>query len=303
MKNTIDNLLKSEKIRGVLAKDVSMKKYNSWRVGGVAEYLYKPYDVNDLSVFLQLVKEKKKITWVGLGSNILVRDQGVEGVVIVLHPSLGKIIFLQKNKVFVEAGVSCVKLAQRCAEKNLTGIEFLSGIPGTIGGALAMNAGAYGSEIWDFVDDVKILDAKGVMYQRTKKDFVINYREVSLSQSECFVAAHISLEKAGNDLRPIEKIKLFKKDRSSVQPMGASSCGSVFKNPVNTSAGALIERAGLKGYKVGRAEISKKHANFIINTGKANAADIESLILHIQSTVEKKFRIKLETEVKFIGTS
>jgi len=302
MKNTIDNLLKSEKIKGVLAKDVSMKKYNSWRVGGFAEYLYKPYDADDLSIFLQLIKEKKKITWIGLGSNILVRDQGIEGVVIVLHPSLGKIIFLQNNTVYVEAGASCVKLSQRCAEKNLTGIEFLSGIPGTVGGALAMNAGAYGSEIWDFVHDVKILDSNGVMYQRTKKDFDINYREVSLSQNECFVAAHLSLEKAGNDLQPIEKIKVFKKERSSVQPVGAPSCGSVFKNPADTSAGTLIERAGLKGYKVGRAEISKKHANFIINTGEAKAADIESLILHIQSTVEKKFRIKLETEVKFIGT-
>ena len=293
MKNILNSKF-SEKVK----LDQSMKKYNTWGVGGLADVLYEPESINDLLNFLKLVKDERKF-FIGNGSNILVRDKGLRGVVISLKKSLQKCITNDDNSLYVEAGYSCMKIAQYSAKNNLGGLEFLSGVPGTIGGALYMNAGCYGSEIWDFIDYVELINSNCELEKRRKCDFNINYRNVELNKNELFVAAlTIPLMRnhdAGN------KIKSYLEKRRKSQPTGAKTCGSVFKNPVGEFAGKIIEELGLLGYSIGGACISKKHGNFIENKNNATSKNIEDLIEYIQEFVKEKRGINLETDVKFIG--
>ena len=295
----MSNIKKIQKmLKGRLREDVSLKDYNTWKIGGKAEYFYEPSDIKDLKLFLELL-QNTPITFLGNGSNVLIRDGGISGCVICLKNTLNN-YFVKDEEYIFEAGLSCMKMAQITARENYEGLEYLCGIPGSLGGALAMNAGCYGGNIWDHVSTVSLINNDGEIIKKNKNDFIIGYRNTSLKENNFFISAVFKLRK--NKLKnSLEKIKEFLQDRRSKQPTGLLSCGSVFKNPKNLYAAKLIESIGLKGYKIGGACISEKHANFIISDKSTKSIDIEKLINFTQKEVFKKKEVILETEVKFIG--
>ena len=295
----MSNIKKIQKmLKGRLREDVSLKDYNTWKIGGKAEYFFEPSDIKDLKLFLELL-QNTPITFLGNGSNVLIRDGGISGCVICLKNTLNNYFFKDEEYIF-EAGLSCMKMAQITARENYEGLEYLCGIPGSLGGALAMNAGCYGGNIWDHVSTVSLINNDGEIIKKNKNDFIIGYRNTSLKENNFFISAVFKLRK--NKLKnSLEKIKEFLQDRRSKQPTGLLSCGSVFKNPKNLYAAKLIESIGLKGYKIGGACISEKHANFIISDKSTKSIDIEKLINFTQKEVFKKKEVILETEVKFIG--
>ena len=285
-------------LKGRLRENVSLKDYNTWKIGGKAEYFYEPSDIKDLKLFLELL-QNTPVTFLGNGSNVLIRDGGINGCVICLKNTLNN-YFVKDEEYIFEAGLSCMKMAQITARENYEGLEYLCGIPGSLGGALAMNAGCYGGNIWDHVLTVSLINNDGKIIKKNKNDFIISYRNTSLEENNFFISAVFKLRK--NKLKnSLEKIKEFLQDRRSKQPTGLLSCGSVFKNPKNLYAAKLIESIGLKGYKIGGAYISKKHANFIISDKLTKSSDIEKLINFIKKEVFKQREVLLETEVKFIG--
>ena len=289
-------------LRGSYEENASLARYTSWKVGGEADILFRPVDLLDLKNFLATLDETIPVTWLGRGTNILVRDGGLRGAVILLQGCLDKIEQVQANIIRAEVGVSCAKLARFCADKGLQGAEFLAGIPGTVGGALAMNSGAYGSETWQFVKDFETLDRTGELHRRTKEDLQICYRSVQGLDNEWFTEALFEFP-SGDGQASRKKIRELLNMRNEAQPVGNQSCGSVFRNPKNDYAARLIEACELKGIKIGGAQVSTKHANFIINTGGATAKNIEDLIVKVRLTVEKEFGIGLIPEVKIIGES
>ncbi|HLF98315.1 MAG TPA: UDP-N-acetylmuramate dehydrogenase, partial [Methylococcaceae bacterium] len=245
--------------------------------------------------------EGEPLLWLGLGSNLLVRDGGVRGTVIYTRG----LNALRRNsedlcEIYAEAGVPCAHVARFSAEHGLSGAEFFAGIPGTLGGALAMNAGAFGGETWAIASGVETVDRRGLVRRRGRSEFEIGYRHVRGAPGEWFLAAHLRLAAAdGADSRAAIRELLARRNAS--QPVSQPSCGSVFRNPPGDFAARLIESCGLKGYKIGGAEVSEKHANFIVNTGGATAADIETLIGHVQAEVAKRHGVHLETEVRVVG--
>tara|TARA_B100000686_G_scaffold167768_1_gene175196 strand:+ start:976 stop:1956 length:981 start_codon:yes stop_codon:yes gene_type:complete len=306
--------VKKEELRGELRMNEPMRKYNSWRVGGTAERIYMPADLDDLAQFLFGIPKCEKVCVIGLGSNLLVRDGGISGTVILLHSKLNNLILEEnsdKDKViYVEAGVTCAKIARFAALHNLAGAEFLAGIPGTVGGALAMNAGCYGSETWEIIERVRILTRSGYIKNRDVKEYRVGYRQVSLrsnigisddsSREEWFVGAWLKLER-GNNLSSKKKIKELLSKRIGSQPLNLPSAGSVFRNPPGDHAARLIELCNLKGFSIGGAMVSAKHANFIVNTGNAVAEDIESVIREVRKKVKRKTGIELIQEIRIIG--
>ena len=289
------------RLRGELRLNEPMSRHTTWRVGGPARIFYRPADVEDLCTFLQL-HSAEPILWLGLGSNLLVRDGGIPGVVISTQGALDGLEQLSPATVRAEAGVSCAKLARFCAKRDLVGAEFLAGIPGTVGGALAMNAGAFGGETWQCVSAVETVDRAGRLHTRKADEFEIGYRNVRGPEGEWFVAAHLQLH-TGNGLEAQARIKALLDRRNESQPIGLPSCGSVFRNPKGDYAARLIEAAGLKGTCIGNACVSEKHANFIINTGGASADDIEHLVAHVADVVEQTFGVRLEREVRIAGAT
>ena len=287
-------------LRGKLLRMEPMSRHTSWRVGGPAEILYIPADVEDLAAFLRTLTPHEPIHWVGLGSNLLVRDQGVRGAVVLTSGALSKLALIDAERVRAEAGVPSAKVARFCATHGLSGGEFLAGIPGTVGGALAMNAGAFGGEFWSLVEAVETIDRHGERRTRPASDYVVGYRSVKVPATEWFVAAHLKLAHGEHaQARALMKTLLAK--RGATQPTQLPNAGSVFKNPPGDHAARLIEAAGLKGHCIGGACISELHANFIVNSGNATAADIERLIDHVRTVVERRFGVRLETEVRMIG--
>jgi UDP-N-acetylmuramate dehydrogenase len=238
--------------------------------------------------------------WLGLGSNLLVRDGGFPGTVICVLGVLTELEWLDDSTLRAGAGTTCAKVARVSTRKGLTGVEFLAGIPGTVGGALAMNAGAFGGETWSHVRAVETVDRQGCLHRRQPSEYRIGYRTVEGPAGEWFVAAHLSLEH-GDTQQAQARIRELLAQRGATQPVQQYSCGSVFRNPPGDHAARLIEAAGLKGKTLGGAQVSEKHANFIINTGKARAADIESLLRLVQSRVEQEQGVRLETEVRIVG--
>jgi len=287
-------------LRGEYSEQTPLLRYNSWRVGGMAERLYKPYDCADLSDFLKNLAPAEPLTWLGLGSNVLIRDGGIKGTVIITQGRLDGLAAVDAVTVRAEAGVSCAKVARFCAKLGLTGVEFLAGVPGTIGGALAMNAGAFGSETWDYVSSVETMDRQGATHQRLPKDYELGYRSVKAPAEEWFIAAYFKCER-GDAQTSINTINDFLKRRAATQPTNEPSCGSVFRNPPKDFAARLIEACALKGTRKGDACVSEKHANFIVNKGAATAADIEALIEEVAATVYAKQQVKLIKEVKILG--
>jgi UDP-N-acetylmuramate dehydrogenase len=287
--------------QGQLLLNEPLTSYNTWRVGGIAKKLYKPVDVVDLSLFLKQLPEDEPIVWLGLGSNSLIRDGGFPGTVVLTQGCLMGIQLIDEQTVRVEAGVSCATMARFCARNNLAGGEFWAGIPGTMGGALRMNAGCFGSETWELVVEVETMTPSGEKRIRKAEEFDIAYRHVEGIGDECFVAATCRLEK-GEKEKSLQLIKELLAHRSQTQPTSEYNCGSVFRNPPDSFAARIIESCGLKGKQLGGAIVSTKHANFIINQeGNATANDIESLITLVRETVNQQTQIELIREVHIIG--
>lgn len=287
-------------LRGQLKLNESMQRHTSWRVGGTVDRFYQPADIDDLVNFLRQVEPNEPLYWVGLGSNLLVRDGGLRGTVIALFGVLDQMHLLPNGMVEVEAGVSCAKLARFCAKHGLVGAEFFAGIPGTVGGALAMNAGAYGGETWPKVASVETIDRYGQRHRRTPADFEISYRSVISDREEWFVSSQFELA-AGDSEASSHKIKQLLRQRAESQPLSLPSCGSVFRNPINDHAARLIEASGLKGYRVGGASVSEQHANFIVNDSNAMASDIEQLIADVSDKVFVDHGVCLQPEVRVVG--
>jgi UDP-N-acetylmuramate dehydrogenase len=305
-------------LRGEMRMNESMKKYTSWRAGGQAERLYIPADLTDLVQFIRDLPADEPVHMVGLGSNLLVRDGGMRGTVVVLHPRLNNLRLEQQNEgcglIYAGAGVACAKVARFAALHNLAGAEFLAGIPGTVGGALAMNAGCYDAETWEIVERVQTLSRAAQLREHMPGDYEISYRHVALkpvgrltdqetgsfADEEWFVGGWFRLL-SGEDSASRKRIKELLTRRINSQPLSLPNAGSVFRNPPGDHAARLIESCGLKGFFIGGAMVSPKHANFIINTGDATAADIEAVIMAVRNTVKEKAGIELEQEVRIIG--
>ena len=288
-------------IRGEIINSEPMKKHTSLRVGGAAQYFYKPSDMDDLIHFLSLLDNDVPIFWLGRGSNILVRDEGLSGVVISSSKILREIKRINELTIKVEANVPCTMLAKKCIRWGLGPSEFFSGIPGSLGGALAMNAGAYGNETWERVVSVKTINRNGIIKNRISEEYQIDYRDVKGPINEWFVSAILKFE--SNKIPSMERQKEMLEQRKESQPLGKPSCGSVFRNPPGGFAAKLIEQSNLKGYRIGGASVSLKHANFIITDDSACANDVEQLIEYIRSTVKNLHDIELKCEVRIIGNS
>lgn len=311
-------------LRGELRLDEPIKKYTSWRAGGRAERLYLPADLDDLRLFLRGLPPSDPLYVVGLGSNLLIRDGGWAGTVLVLHARLNNLTLEQekgeKRLIYAEAGVTCAKIARFAAQHNLGGAEFLAGIPGTVGGALAMNAGCYGSETWEIVEQVQIFTRAGQVHSRLPVDYQIGYRHIALKPEaasetrpgspsddglavpeEWFAGAWFRLQ-LDSHIDSRVKIKELLALRAASQPLNLPNAGSVFRNPPGDHAARLIESCGLKGFRIGDAMVSPKHANFIVNTGKATAGDIEAVIIAVRETVKKRTGMELIQEVRIAGS-
>ncbi len=287
-------------LRGELSSNEAMSAHTSWRVGGPADQCYRPADLEDLRQFLATLAPAEPVTWIGLGSNVLVRDGGIRGTVILPFGGLDTLEITATGRLRAGAGVACAKVARFAARAGLTGAEFLAGIPGTLGGALAMNAGAFGGETWPLVESVQTLDHRGDLHRRSRAEYRIGYRSVIGVENEWFVAAELQLP-AGDSSAAQARIRSLLERRSATQPTRQPSCGSVFRNPPDDHAARLIESCGLKGEQIGGARVSHKHANFIVNLGAASAADIEALIRYVQEQVQQRHGIRLQTEVRIIG--
>jgi len=318
--------LASTPLRGTLSRDVPMRKHTSWRTGGAAERMYQPADLEDLLVFLRGLPTDEPLYAVGLGSNLLVRDGGLRGTVLMLHGTLSGLHLELDGSIYAEAGVPGAKLARFAALHDLQGAEFFAGIPGTLGGMLAMNAGCYGSETWEKVLRVQTVDRYGQVHVRTPADYEIGYRHVVLrnkdqgtrikeceaqvvsshsrilnpESSEFFIAAWLQFPRGDADSAR-QGIKALLSKRIATQPLNLPNAGSVFRNPQGDHAARLIEQCGLKGRRIGGAQVSEKHANFIVNTGAATAADIENLINEVRAVVQQQTGIELHPEVRIIG--
>jgi UDP-N-acetylmuramate dehydrogenase len=295
---TTDSIVVS--YQGQLLFNEPLADYTTWRVGGTAKQLYKPKGIADLALFLRQLPKDEPLVWLGLGSNSLIRDSGFRGTVVVTQGCLKDMALLDNGSVRVEAGVSCATMARFCARADLSGGEFWAGIPGTMGGALRMNAGCSGGETWQTVIEVETMNRQGEIRVRKPEEFEIAYRHVSGLQDEWFIAATCQLAK-GEKEKSLQLIKELLAHRASTQPTNEYNCGSVFRNPPGNFAAHLIESCGLKGKQVGGAVVSPKHANFIINQGIAKASDIELLIALVRDTVQQTTNVELIHEVHIIG--
>lgn len=292
--------------RGKLLRDEPLARHISWRCGGKADLAYVPADRDDLAAFLRQLPEGEPLTVIGLGSNLLIRDGGVRGVVVLMHAP-GGVLAVADGLVYAEAGVASPKLARFAAMHDCAEAEFLTGIPGTVGGALAMNAGCYGGETWRHVAKVEMARRDGSFAMLEPGAFSIGYRSVLRADGrgldDVFTAAWFRFPQ-GDSTRARARIKALLARRIATQPLNLPNAGSVFRNPAGDHAARLIEACGLKGYAIGGACVSEKHANFIVNpNGAAKASDIESLIAHVRKVVADKAGVLLEPEVRIIGVA
>ncbi len=291
------------KWRGQLRADEPMAGHVSWRAGGRVARAYFPVDLDDLALFLQGLRHDEPLLFVGLGSNLLVRDGGFEGTVVFTRDALGQLRQEADASLYAEAGVPSPKLARYAANLGLSGAEFLAGIPGSLGGALAMNAGCHGGETWKFVRRVLMLDRHGARIERTPSDFSVGYRHAGLVSAcdEWFAAAWLDFPEGDAD-EARARIRALLEKRAASQPLKLPNAGSVFRNPPGDHAARLIEAAGLKGFSVGGARVSEMHSNFIVNPDSvATATEIEMLIEHIQASVQQMFGVDLHREVRIVG--
>ena len=282
-----------------ILKQHPLASFTSWKIGGVAEYFFQPRDLSDLSTLLQNWKDEP-ITLLGAATNVLICDSGIKGLVIYLRDTLTDLQKLSNDILYLEAGVSLTTLVQKCAGLGMLEASFMAGIPGTVGGALKMNAGAYGNNIWQYVQSVDTIDRRGKFKTRDAKEFIAGYRYTEgLAQNEWFVAARLKFN-PGDIVIAKNQVQNYINRRKKSQPLNLPSCGSVFRNPPGGYAAKLIEASGLKGRQIGGAKVSEKHANFIVNYAGATAADVESLMQEIILTVTKNSGITLIPEVHIL---
>ena len=282
-----------------------MSRHTSWRAGGAARHFVQAQSLTALASYLAALDKDEKLLWIGLGSNLLVRDGGFDGTVIATQGVMNQLAIVDESgsddaTVYVGAGIASAKLARFCSKHGLVGAEFFAGIPGLVGGALAMNAGAFGGETWPLVVEVETMNRQGEIKRRAASEFEYGYRSVKGLADEWFISATLRLKKKQVTGNAID-IKQLLARRAASQPTGVASCGSVFWNPEGHYAAQLIENCKLKGKRIGGAVVSQKHANFIINDNAATAEDIESLILLVQKTVKDETGILLHPEVKIVG--
>lgn len=289
-------------LTGELRINEPMSRHTSWRTGGLATWFYTPDGLDDLEKFLKRLPKNISITWCGLGSNTLFRDGGFPGVVISTLKGLNRIERQNDEEIYAEVGVPSAKLAKYSAKNSLCGAEFLVGVPGTVGGALAMNAGCFGGETWDVVKSVDMMDREGNWFSKDASEIVKSYRFAEIKPGEWFVGAVFRLKQCSAEMS-LKKIKTLLKKRMATQPIQTANAGSVFRNPHGDYAARLMDTAGLKNFSIGGARFSPVHVNFIENQGKATAADIENLIEHAKNRVLALHGIKLEPEVKIIGNA
>ena len=286
-------------VTGEIRKDEPMSRHTSWRVGGPAKVFFKPASLDDLSQFLGSLDADVPVFWFGLGSNLLVRDGGLKGVVIATAGIFNVLEKLRDHRVRVGASVACTQLARQCIRWGFGPSEFFAGIPGLLGGALAMNAGAHGGETWERVRSVQTIDRFGEIRRRFPDEYEIAYRNVRGPADEWFVEAELEFDPA--IAASMETMKEMLDRRKDTQPLGLATCGSVFRNPPGDHAARLIDASGLKACRIGDAEVSEKHANFIVNLGEASALDIENLIRYVQQTVADQTGVELIPEVRIVG--
>ena len=286
-------------VQGELRIDEPMSRHTSWRIGGPADVFFVPASIEDLSAFLAGLDRDTPVFWHGVGTNLLVRDGGIRGVVISAARMLRDLERGDSHTVRAGAGLPCTQLARQCIRWGLGPSEFFAGIPGTVGGALAMNAGAHGGETWERVVTVRTIDRGGDIHERTPAEYRVGYRNVEGPAGEWFLEGTFRFEP---DVTPsLETMRAMLERRKATQPLGLPSCGSVFRNPPGDYSARLIEAVGLKGHRIGGAQVAEKHANFIINTGDATAADVEELIEHVQRSVFAAHGVELVHEVRIVG--
>ena len=294
------NAVPAEPTTGALRNE-PLSRHTSWRVGGPADWFYTPASYAELQAILAELPVTTPIHWLGLGSNLLVRDGGIRGAVIATSGLPRELVRLDDHRIRASAGLACMLLAKRCVRWQLGPAAFFAGIPGTVGGALAMNAGAFGGETWRHVESVTTIDRQGTVRERPRAEFEIGYRTVRGPAHEWFLGATFRFDH--DESSSMGAIKEMLARRNAAQPLGVPSCGSVFRNPDGDFAGRLIEQAGMKGRRIGGAMVAEKHANFILNLGSATAADIEALIAEVQAAVQRVSGVHLELEVRVVGES
>lgn len=288
---------------GQLKENEPLAYHTTWKIGGPAQVLVVPKDIEALSTTLSLAKKYNvPILIIGRGSNLLISDQGVSGVVIKLSDCIDD-LEVNENEIRVGAGFSLIKLATMMSKKGLSGLEFAGGIPGSVGGAVFMNAGAHKSDISNILKKAKVIYPDGKIVWYSNKEMEFSYRSSRLQKDNGICLEAIFQLKNGNRDEIVTEIQKNKEYRRKTQPWDYPCCGSVFRNPLPHHAGKLIEEAGLKGYTIGGAQVSTIHANFIVNIGGATAQNVLDLIDYIKAEIDKKFQVKIETEVEVVGDS
>ena len=278
----------------------SLKKHTTYGIGGPADLMIFPKSKQDLIKVIEIINENKiQLTILGSGSNVLVSDNGIRGAVISLKNSL-KQVEVDDNILYAECGTMLGKIVKHAVKNNLIGLENLNGVPGTLGGALIMNAGAWGGEISENLIHVEVINSKSEIQKIQKKDLNFSYRQSSFNKDDILLSAKFNLKKADKDIIKENFIEA-QSGRKKSQPLNKRSAGSLFKNPKNNSAGKLLDEAGLKGFSIGDAKISEKHANFFINDGDATSKDMLMLIKKAHKEVKDKFNVNLSLEVKLMG--
>ncbi len=290
----------SPPLRGALRFAEPMSRHTVWGIGGPADRFFEPADAGDLATFIASLPDGEAVLVVGLGSNLLVRDGGIRGTVIATGAGLSRLHLSRARTLRAEAGVPCPKVARFAVRRRLADCHFMAGIPGTVGGALAMNAGAFGGETWDVVESVETIDRRGRRRRRGRSDFAVAYRQVGGAHGEWFLSADLKLSHDA-DGDGAEVVRSLLRLRAQTQPTGTRNCGSVFRNPPGDFAARLIDACGLKGTSVGGAFVSPKHANFIVNAGSARAGDVETLMKVIVERVASESGVVLEPEVRIVG--
>ena len=288
-------------VRGTYAHGAALKDLVWFRAGGPAEVLFRPADVDDLATFLSARPAELRVSVIGVGSNLLVRDGGIPGVVVRLPGAFGRIA-VEGPRIRVGAAALDAAVARAAAEAGIGGMEFLRGIPGTVGGALKMNAGCYGREIKDIFVEATAIDGRGDVHKLTAADMGFVYRKAQVPEDFIFVEA--VFEGSADDPAAVKaRMDALVEQRESTQPVKSRTGGSTFKNPHGHKAWELIDKAGCRGLMHGAAQVSEKHCNFLINTGEATASDIEALGEEVRTRVKDKFGVVLEWEIKRVGVA